>query len=70
MQDNGKHTLIDCFIAVAPYLNQLSTSDIAGGIVEANTKEILTYIPGETIDHKVKAGEISPDDTIFNGDHL
>lgn len=65
MEDNGRHNLLDCFVAVAPYLNDLCTSDIAVGVVDAKTKKILAYVPGKTIDHKVKAGDASPDNTIL-----
>jgi len=65
LEEINKHTLLDCFVAVAPYLSQLSTSDLAVAIADAKTHKMLAYVPGEKIDHKVKAGDICPEKTIL-----
>lgn len=69
MENNGNswgqdHTLLDCFNNVAEYFNQLTASDVAVAIVDAKTQEIASYIPGETLDHKLKPGDHCPDKTV------
>ena len=65
MDEQNKNNLLECFVSVAPFLNELCTSDVAVGIVDAKTNKILSYVPGKTIDHKLKAGDTTPENTIL-----
>lgn len=56
--------ILQGFVAVAPYLNEIIVSDVAVAVVDAKTQTNLAYVPGETIDHKVRTGEKTPDGTI------
>lgn len=60
---NDEHSIIDCFVKVAPYFNKLVLGDIAVTIVDAQTQKLIAYVPGEKIDHKVKAGDPCPENT-------
>lgn len=48
-------TLLQSFIDVAPYINQLTLSDIAVAITD--TEEYIYYQPGKTLDHQVNPGD-------------
>ncbi|MDQ0300333.1 archaellum component FlaC [Salibacterium salarium] len=48
-------SLLDAFVKVAPYLNQLSQEDVTVGIY--NTEELVLNIPGETFQLPVKVGD-------------
>ena len=50
MSDN----LLDCFIKVAPYINELTLSDLAVAVTD--TEKYVYYQPGETLDHQVDSG--------------
>lgn len=65
MEDSGKQNLLDSFVAVAPFLNDLSTSDIAVAVADAKTQQIRAYVPGKTIDHKSRTGDSLPQGTIL-----
>jgi hypothetical protein len=65
MEERQEHTILDCFQAIAPYFNKLSTDDLAVAIVDAQTRKFLSYVPGEKIDHKLKRGGLCPEKTII-----
>lgn len=65
MNASSQHTLLDCFKTIAPYFNQLSTSDLAISIVDAKSQKFLAYLPGEKIDHKLQEGDVCPEQTIL-----
>ncbi|RSL29408.1 chemotaxis protein [Salibacterium salarium] len=48
-------SILDAFVKVAPYLNQLSQDDVTVGIY--NTKELVLNIPGKTFKLPVKVGD-------------
>lgn len=64
-KEGKEHNLLDCFNAVAPYLNEITVDDIALAVVESENFRILTYEPGKSIDHKLKKGAIMPENTIL-----
>lgn len=49
-------TLLDYFIATAPYINDLTVGDIA--IAVSDTEKIVLYLPGRELDHKIKVGDL------------
>jgi hypothetical protein len=61
--DNPKY-LLDCLVAAAPFFQQLNTSDLAVAIADAK-REMLAYLPGQKIDHKVRVGDMCPESTIL-----
>ncbi len=48
-------TLLDFFVAVAPYFNELIMGDCA--VYVCDKEKTLAYVPGKTLDHKVKVGD-------------
>ncbi|EEG78722.1 methyl-accepting chemotaxis protein [Dethiobacter alkaliphilus] len=61
--EKSENSLLQCFLQVSPFINDLTMGDLAVAI--SNTKEILAYIPGKTIDHKIKVGdEIKPESVV------
>lgn len=57
-----KGTLLQSFIDVAPFINQLTLSDIA--IAVTDKEKYLFYEPGETLDHKVNPGDKLKDSSL------
>lgn len=53
-KDNGLE-LLHCFARVAPYINQLAPEDTA--VAVATREKYLAYVPGQKIDHGVRAGQ-------------
>ncbi|MDI3534076.1 MAG: hypothetical protein PWQ82_441 [Thermosediminibacterales bacterium] len=55
MEENYKGTLLECFVRVAPYINDLTIRDIAVAVTDR--EKYLCYYPGKNIDHGVKPGD-------------
>ena len=49
------HPLLDAFVKVAPFLNQLIQDDVTVGIYD--TEKLIINIPGKTFSLDVKAGD-------------
>jgi uncharacterized protein Yka (UPF0111/DUF47 family) len=47
--------LLNSFVAIAPHFNNLTMGDCA--VYVCDTEKALAYVPGKTIDHKVKPGD-------------
>lgn len=58
MSDN----LLDCFIKVAPYINELTLSDLAVAVTD--TEKYVYYQPGETLDHQVDSGTLLKENSL------
>ncbi len=63
-EHNGKHELIHCIVAAAPFFQKLSNADVAIAVADKN-QTLLEYIPGEKIDHKQTVGGLCPEQTIL-----
>ncbi len=57
-------SVMDCFVNIAPQLQDLMMDDAAVTVVDAETYTYLAYIPGETIDHGVRQGDDVPKGTL------
>ena len=55
MMEDYEGTLLQSFIDVAPFINQLTLSDIAVAVTD--TEKYIYYQPGETLDHQVNPGD-------------
>lgn len=51
----NEKTLLDAFISTAPFINDLTLGDIA--IAIGDTKKMVFYSPGKSLDHKIIPGE-------------
>lgn len=61
-------SLLDYFIETAPFINDLVMGDIA--IAISDTEKIVAYIPGSSLDHKIKVGEtIKPSSVVGTALH-
>src|SRR5690606_30829577 len=49
------NNILDSFVAVAPYINELTNRDLA--ISVCDLEKCLIYVPGKSIDHKLRAGD-------------
>jgi len=48
------NNILDSFVAIAPYINQLTNTDFAVSVCDL--EKCLIYIPGKKQDHKLKSG--------------
>ncbi len=48
-------SIIGSFVKVAPYINQLTSSDFAVSVCD--TEKCVAYIPSEKLDHGLQPGE-------------
>ncbi|MCG0278998.1 MAG: methyl-accepting chemotaxis protein [Thermanaeromonas sp.] len=55
MRETQSRALMDCFIAVAPYINQLVAGDVA--VAVCDRERYLCYVPGKKINHRVTVGD-------------
>lgn len=46
--------ILECFVAVAPYINQLTNTDFAVSV--CNLEKCLIYVPGKKQNHQLKRG--------------
>lgn len=60
--EDFKETLLQSFIDVAPFINQLTLSDIAVAITDK--EKYLYYEPGKTLDHEVNIGDKLKDNSL------
>lgn len=65
MERDDRHTILDCLTKAAPFFQQLSTYDLAVALAEIKENKMLAYVPGQKIDHKVRAGDDLPETTIL-----
>lgn len=47
--------ILDCFVAVAPYINKLTNADFAVSVCDL--EKCLIYVPSEMQDHKIKKND-------------
>lgn len=47
--------ILDCFVAVAPYINNLTNADFAVSVCDL--EKCLIYVPSEKQNHKIKKGD-------------
>ncbi|EEG77264.1 methyl-accepting chemotaxis protein [Dethiobacter alkaliphilus] len=50
-----KQTLLESFLDVAPYLNELTIAELAVAICD--TEKFIAYIPAKNLDHKIQPGD-------------
>jgi len=55
MEKTYKGTLLEYFVQVAPYINDLVIRDVAVAVTDR--EKFLCYYPGEHIDHGIKPGD-------------
>ncbi len=48
------NNILDCFVAVAPYINKLTNADFAVSVCDL--EKCLIYVPSEKQDHKIRSG--------------
>jgi archaellum component FlaC len=51
-----KETLLEAFVQVAPYLNDLVTAEIA--VAVCDTEKHICYYPAKSLDHQIKPGDL------------
>ena len=56
--------IMDAFIAVSPYLNDMTQDDLLVAVADAKTQRVVAYYPGEKIDLKMKVGDHYPETTL------
>jgi hypothetical protein len=63
MSTNPKISLLDAFVAVAPYIRELLWFDVAVAVVDSATKTNQAIAQGKDINFPVKVGEPTPEKT-------
>ncbi len=58
------NSILDAFIAIAPYLNAMTQDDLLVAIADAKTQRVVAYYPGEKLDLKMKVGDHYPETTL------
>lgn len=56
------NTILESFVAVAPYINQLTNSDFAVSVCDL--ERCLIYVPSEKQDHKIRSGDLHIENSV------
>jgi hypothetical protein len=62
LKGDNMGNILDCFVAVAPYINKLTNTDFAVSV--CNLEKCLIYVPSDKQNHNIRSGDPHVKDSV------